>query len=88
MHLASETGADEICKSLLNANAFVNSKTKAGWTALHYAAKHGHSNLVDYYVRKIGANVDWLTMKKQTPLHLATTAGKIEASVHFLAGYI
>ena len=28
----------EVCKLLLNKNAFVNSKTKLGWTALHFAA--------------------------------------------------
>ena len=28
----------QVCKSLLDKNAFVNSKTKLGWTALHFAA--------------------------------------------------
>ena len=28
----------QVCKLLLNKNAFVNSKTKLGWTALHFAA--------------------------------------------------
>ena len=28
----------QVCKLLLDKNAFVNSKTKLGWTALHFAA--------------------------------------------------
>ena len=32
------TFVPQVCKLLLNKNAFVNSKTKLGWTALHFAA--------------------------------------------------
>ena len=32
------TFVHQVCKLLLNKNAFVNSKTKLGWTALHFAA--------------------------------------------------
>ena len=38
LHLAAEGGSMEVIKQLLDKNAFVNSKTKLGWTALHYAA--------------------------------------------------
>ena len=79
LHLASEYGSEEVCRVLLNAKAFINSKTKAGWTALHFAAQRGHQALVEYFVTKSGATVDATTMKKQTPLHLAATSGKLEA---------
>jgi ankyrin repeat protein len=78
LHLAAENGSENVCKELLEANAFVNSKTKSGWTALHFAAQKGHADLADYLVRKKAATLDATTMKKQTPLHLAATSGKIE----------
>ena len=35
LHLAADCGSMEVCKFLLEKNAFVNSKNKAGLTALH-----------------------------------------------------
>lgn len=78
LHLAAEFGSLEICRLLLKAKAFVNSKTKPGWSALHFAAQKGHLELVQDLIKTHGATVDSLTMKKQTPLHLAATAGEIE----------
>ena len=77
--MASEFGSEEVCRVLLNAKAFINSKTKAGWTALHFAAQRGHTKLVEYFVNKMGATIDSTTMKKQTPLHLAATHGRVQA---------
>ena len=54
------------------------SKTKSGWTSLHFAAKNGHDGLVDYLIRKKSAVVDSMTMKKQTPLHFAATNGQVQ----------
>ena len=54
------------------------SRTKAGWTALHFAAYRGHPSLARALVSKHNASIDATTMKKQTPLHLAAMAGKIE----------
>ena len=78
LHLAAEAGSEEVCQALLEAKAFVNSKTKSGWTSLHFAAKNGHDGLVDYLIRKKAAEVDSTTMKKQTPLHLAATNGQVK----------
>ena len=77
--MAAEFGSEEVCRVLLNAKAFINSKTKAGWTALHFAAQRGHTKLVEYFVAKMGATIDSTTMKKQTPLHLAATHGRVDA---------
>ena len=55
-----------------------HSKTKAGWTPLHFAAKNGYDNLLDYLIRKKSAVVDSMTMKKQTPLHFAATNGQVQ----------
>jgi ankyrin repeat protein len=76
LHLAAESGSMEVCQALLQKNAFVNSKNKNGLTALHYAATKGNSDLVDYLVNSYKATVETLTIKKQTPMHLAAANGQ------------
>ena len=71
-------GSSNVCQLLIEKNAFVNSRTKNGWTALHYAAQNGHVPLIKLLVKKYDAIVDALTMKKATPLHLAAHSGKLE----------
>ena len=78
LHLAAECGSMAVCQSLLDKNAFVNSKTKLGLTSLHFAAKQGFTDLVDYLVNKHGATIESLTIKKQTPMHLAASSGMSE----------
>ena len=78
LHLAAEYGSMEVCQLLLEKNAFVNSKTKQGLTALHYASSKGNVDLIDYLVSKHGASIESLTIKKQTPMHLAALNGKLE----------
>ena len=80
LHLAADCGSLEVCKSLLEKNAFVNSKNKLGLTALHFAAAKGFSNLVDFLITKSGAAIESMTIKKQTPLHLAAAAGMKEVT--------
>ena len=78
LHLAADCGSMDVCKALLEKNAFVNSKNKLGLTALHYAAGKGFTDLVDYLVTNHGAAIESLTIKKQSPLHLAAAAGMKE----------
>ena len=78
LHLAAETGSMEVCKLLLDKNAFVNSKTKKGLTALHYAAQKGHVELVQYLIKDYHAEIESRSSEKQTPLHLAAKYGQIE----------
>ncbi len=68
----------EVCKLLLDKNAFVNSKTKKGLTALHYAAQKGHVELVQYLIKDYHAEIESRNSEKQTPLHLAAKYGQIE----------
>ena len=77
LHLAAEGGFVECCKMLIEKNAFINSRTKNGWTALHFAAYKGHEILIRMLVTKYDATVDAPTMKKQTPLHLAAISGML-----------
>lgn len=79
LHLAADCGSLEVCQALLLKNAFVNSKNKQGLTALHYAASRGNSDLIDYLVNSYGASPESLTIKKQTPMHLAAANGRKKA---------
>ena len=62
LHLAAESGSEEVCEELLERKAYVNSKTKTGWTSLHFASMKGYTTLVESLIRKYKATVDSLTM--------------------------
>ena len=62
LHLASESGSLEVSEELLERGAYVNSKTKTGWTSLHFAAMKGYTNLVECLIKKYKATIDTLTM--------------------------
>ncbi|XP_066253302.1 serine/threonine-protein phosphatase 6 regulatory ankyrin repeat subunit B isoform X3 [Euwallacea similis] len=78
LHLAAEHGYLHVCDSLLTNKAFINSKSRNGRTALHLAALNGYVHLVKFLIKDHNAVIDILTLKKQTPLHLAAGAGQIE----------
>ena len=62
LHLAAENGSIEVCEALLSRNAFINSKTKTGWTSLHYAAVKGYTPLVEFLIKKHNATIDSMTI--------------------------
>lgn len=62
LHLAAESGNADICEMLLAKNAYVNSKTKAGWTPLHYVAFNGFNELIHPLVTKHNAAIDATSM--------------------------
>ncbi|CAK1549409.1 unnamed protein product [Leptosia nina] len=78
LHLAAEHGYLQVCDALLTNKAFINSKARNGRTALHLAAMNGYAHLVKFLIRDHNAVIDVLTLKKQTPLHLAAASGQIE----------
>ena len=45
-------------------------RTEMGWTPLHSAAYWNSYEIVDYFLRHVGANVNAQTSGGQTPLHL------------------
>jgi ankyrin repeat protein len=75
--LASEYGQLDVVKLLLDKKAFINAKTKNGFTALHLACQNGHSRLVRFLIDR-GADVDALTLSKKTSLHLAAEYGQLD----------
>ncbi|XP_032689454.1 serine/threonine-protein phosphatase 6 regulatory ankyrin repeat subunit A isoform X4 [Odontomachus brunneus] len=78
LHLAAEHGYLQVCDALLANKAFINSKSRVGRTALHLAAMNGYTHLVRFLVQDHGAAIDVLTLRKQTPLHLAAGSGQLE----------
>ena len=71
LHLAAESGNADICEMLLAKNAYVNSKTKAGWTPLHYVAYNGFNELILPLVAKPNAAIDATSMVSESKLQLA-----------------
>ena len=47
---------------LLAKNAYVNSRTKVGWTPLHYVAFNGFNELIQPLVSKHNAAIDATSM--------------------------
>ncbi|KAK6636040.1 hypothetical protein RUM43_009692 [Polyplax serrata] len=78
LHLAAERGYLQVCDALLTNKAFINSKSRVGRTALHLAAMNGYTHLVSFLIKDHNAMIDVLTLRKQTPLHLAAAAGQLE----------
>ncbi|XP_011692189.1 PREDICTED: serine/threonine-protein phosphatase 6 regulatory ankyrin repeat subunit B [Wasmannia auropunctata] len=78
LHLAAEHGYLQVCDTLLANKDFINYKSHVGKTALHLAAMNGYTHLVQFLVQDHRAEIDVLTMKKQTPLHLAAEAGQLD----------
>ncbi|KAK7139556.1 hypothetical protein R3I93_016630 [Phoxinus phoxinus] len=78
IHLAAEQGHQDIVDILLSHKAFVNTKTKLGLTPLHLSARSGSARLVRLLVETHQASVDALSLRKQTPLHLAAVGGQLD----------
>jgi uncharacterized protein len=74
MH-ASIDGRDQIVPLLINANCSLNSKDKAGYTALHFAAQNFHLNIAKILLES-GVSVDPQDMHGNTPLWRATFNSK------------
>ena len=47
-------------------------------TSLHFAANKGYTILAENLVNRYGASIESLTIKKQTPMHMAAAAGMLE----------
>ena len=75
--LAAQKGFYLVCERCVDSitEYEVNSKDDDGYTALHYAAKNGHVNIVSLLVEH-GARVNTKTNNDSTPLALAVSAGR------------
>lgn len=50
---------------------------RSGDTLLHYAARHGRADVVDYLVGRVGVDVEVCNHDYKRPLHEAASAGHV-----------
>ena len=62
---------------IIDAGIDLNALNSAGYTALHWAARNGHTDVVKLLVNK-GAKLDILNKDGNTALHLAARNGRID----------
>ena len=83
--LAAKSGNPDMVTLLLRHEAKFKEKDGDGWTALHFAAHHGHALVIEQLSdREIPSKAT--TAKKETPLHLAVAAGHFGAMDCLLRG--
>ncbi len=72
-------------KLLLSKGADVNSTDDVGWSALHYAAHHGHTEVVKTLIQA-GANLNVQPkIDGRTPLHFAAIApARLDAAIELI----
>jgi len=70
VYAAEDGDTKMVARILATAPALVNTKTSAGWTALHMAARFGHEQCLEVLI-KHGANVNSRSYSNSTPLHEA-----------------
>ncbi len=73
--LAAFQGLTTICKKLIDADADVN---KPGWTPLHYAATHGHVEVINLLLNHY-AYIDAASPNGTTPVMMAAEYGTTAA---------
>jgi ankyrin repeat protein len=69
--LAAINGLTDICQQLISKDADVN---KPGWTPLHYAATHGHLEVMNLLLEN-NAYIDAASPNGSTPLMMAASYG-------------
>ena len=70
LHLAARKGSVSTVQVLCLADAEVDAQDNEGWSALHYATNHNHSEVIRYLTRH-GANISLANNLHQTPADLA-----------------
>ena len=78
---AAYGGRAEIVRDLLDAGANINIRDNDGWTALMFAAMHGHTDVVRTLVARDGINIDHASESGWMALMLAAHYGHQEIEV-------
>lgn len=83
--LAAKSGNPEMIELMIKYKAKIKEKDSNGWTALHYAAHHGHARIVERLAdHEISTTAS--TTKKETSLHLAVKASSFPVVDALLRG--
>ncbi|KAJ7386257.1 hypothetical protein OS493_010661 [Desmophyllum pertusum] len=75
---ASKFDSYDACRLLIQNGAEITKKTCNGQSPMHYAARKGHTRVLEVLLREGGAPVNHEDNDKATPLHTAAQAGQIE----------
>ena len=78
LHWSSELAHIHIVDALLSSGASAATQGYAGWTALHFAAQNGHSEIVKLFIQKTAADLNIKAFDGKTPLHLAIESNHIK----------
>ncbi|UYV71863.1 hypothetical protein LAZ67_9000785 [Cordylochernes scorpioides] len=78
LHIAAEGGHAALVDALADNQAYINVRSQQGLTPLHLAARAGHDSVVRRLTARSGVLLDSLSLKKQTPLHLAAEYGRLD----------
>jgi ankyrin repeat protein len=84
VYTACKTGDESFLKEwVLDSENDINTTDQHGFTPLHYACSHGHTNMVDYLLNH-GARNDIINMGGDSILHLAVSHGKYDVVLRVL----
>ena len=75
LHWAVWRGEVAVMESLLKNNVKVEAKGDDGFTALHLAARYGYDSVVEFLIRRLGAEVNAESEDGKTALHFACAGG-------------
>lgn len=80
LHVASQTGHEDLVQDLLELGASAHVKDANGKTPLHYAAEKNSTGIARQLINHGRANVDARDAKGQTPLMVSAIAGSINVA--------
>uniref|UniRef100_A0A1A8JBD4 Ankyrin repeat domain-containing protein 16 n=2 Tax=Nothobranchius kuhntae TaxID=321403 RepID=A0A1A8JBD4_NOTKU len=69
---------------LLGSSVISEHLGRSGDTLLHYAARHGHLDVVEYFIKQLGADVEVYNNDYKRPLHEAASMGHKECVSYLL----
>ena len=83
MHCAAD-GSSEMLEQILALGAEINARDVVGRSALHYAARAGRTENLEFLLEQEGVEIDLMTFGGTTPLMMAAESGNKEAVVQCL----
>lgn len=76
--LAAESGHLRVLECLWHHGADASCRDREGNAAIHDAARGGYTAMLEYLVQRLGADINAVNIKGQTPLHLSVLHRKID----------